>query len=164
MASLSLSVLSTTRIMNCRAGDRNHTHDLFSKGTLEVKIHYSGWAQAPHSGVCSCDANNPFTMRDSDPAWQKTDGRCVRRCKRGFRGSNNHHKGQHIHNTLSVLDRKSFENIWWLIRTERSGTRSRITEHWLCLLVAFCVAWSCIRYPTSCSGRKRHRWVCGLSN
>lgn len=28
---------------------------------------------------------------------------CVRRCKRDSRGSNNHHKGQHIHNTLSAL-------------------------------------------------------------
>lgn len=66
---------------------------------------------------------------------------------------------QHI--ICASTDRKSFENIRVLICTERGGTRSRLTEHWLFTAGLLCGR---IRYPTSCSGRKRHRWVCGLSN
>jgi len=44
MASLSLSVLSTTRMMNCRAGGEKTLNDLFSKDIYSTDMQHNGWA------------------------------------------------------------------------------------------------------------------------
>lgn len=79
MASLSLSVLSTTRMMNCRVGGKNHTDwPLFKKTFTAVKCDTAGGhfrAKGLTMGIGDCFANKPcLNARDSDPVWQKTKG------------------------------------------------------------------------------------------
>lgn len=139
MASLSLSVLSTTRITNCKAEEKkNHTYSLW-KDTSAVKMHHSGWARGPHSWVCSCDANNPFTVQDSDPARQKADDWCASKCKRvAQKGAQQPQRA--THEFFRSETRKDYLFLRWRQQTSHN-TRSPMqadTEGKQNILVRFC--------------------------
>lgn len=75
MASLSLSVLSTTRMMNCRVGGKNHTDwPLFKKTFTAMKCNTAGGhfrAKSSTMGTGDCYANNPFLNEREWPCMTK---------------------------------------------------------------------------------------------
>lgn len=108
----------------------------------KTEMHHGRWARGPN-GCCKFYANNPFSMQDSDPGWQKTKGWIIReRCERCGLSQTTQKKHRmiptsiiaNLHIWLSLCERKLLRHSErFQIRCKRrtQATHTRADNQWI---------------------------------